>query len=147
MNTTHEIKFRISIVRNSPCSACFLTSKPFRIGGIDLFVFWLVSIVCPLLFISLNQYILYFLSNNRQFLSGNFFLTLDSFAVKKSFKANSSSAFQLTSTNCTLFGNCSFDDAIVALAHLVAKHPTFSILSSRVSTHNYRRAAEKISLR
>ena len=75
------------------------------------------------------------------------FLTLDSFAVKKSFKANSSSAFQLTSTNCTLFGNCSFDDAIVALAHLVAKHPTFSILSSRVSTHNYRRAAEKISLR
>ena len=76
-----------------------------------------------------------------------FFLTLDSFAVKKSFKANSSSAFQLTSTNCTLFGNCSFDDAIVALAHLVAKHPTFSILSSRVSAHNYRRAAEKISLR
>ena len=89
----------------------------------------------------------FFLSNNRQFLSGNFFLTLDSFAVKKSFKANSSSAFQLTSTNYTLFGNCSFDDAIVALAHLVAKHPTFSILSSRVSTHNYRRAAEKISLR
>ena len=75
-----------------------------------------------------------------------FFLTLDSFAVKKSFKANSSSAFQLTSTNCTLFGNCSFDDAIVALAHLVAKDPTFSILSSRFSTHNYRRAAEKISL-
>ena len=103
MNTTHEIKFRISIVRNSPCSACFLTSKPFRIGGIDLFVFWLVSIGCPLLFISLNQDILYFLSNNRQFLSGNFFLTLDSFAVKKSFKAKSSSAFQLTSTNCTYY--------------------------------------------
>ena len=103
MNTTHEIKFRISIVRNSPCSACFLTSKPFRIGGIDLFVFWLVSIGCPLLFISLNQDILYLLSNNRQFLSGNFFLTLDSFAVKKSFKANSSSAFQLTSTNCTYY--------------------------------------------
>ena len=101
MNTTHEIKFRISIVRNSPCSACFLTSKPFRIGGIDLFVFWLVSIGCPLLFINLNHDILYLLSNNRQFLSGNFFLTLDSFAVKKSFKANSSSAFQLTSTNCT----------------------------------------------
>ena len=103
MNTTHEIKFRISIVHNGPCSACFLTSKPFRIGGIDLFVFWLVSIGCPLLFISLNQDILYFLSNNRQFLSGNFFLTLDSFAVKKSFKANSSSAFQLTSTNCTYY--------------------------------------------
>ena len=46
-----------------------------------------------------------------------------------------------------MFGNCSFDDAIVALVHLVAKHPTFSILSSRFSTHNYRRAAEKISLR
>ena len=136
----------ISIVRNSPCSACFLTSKPFRIGGIDLFVFWLVSIGCPLLFISLNQDIFYLLSNNMQFLSGNFFLTLDSFAVKKSFKANSSSAFQLTSTNCTLFGNCSFDDTIIALAHLVAKHPTFSILLSRVSAHNYRRAAEKISL-
>ena len=103
MNTTHEIKFRIRIVHNGPCSACFLTSKPFRIGGMDLFVFWLVSIGCPLLFINLNQDILYLLSNNRQFLSGNFFLTLDSFAVKKSVKANSSSAFQLTSTNCTYY--------------------------------------------
>ena len=39
-----------------------------------------------------------------------------------------------------MFGNCSFDDAFVALVHLVAKHPTFSILSSRFSPHNYRRA-------
>ena len=142
MNTTHEIKFRISIVRNSPCSACFLTSKPFRIGGIDLFVF---SMGCPLLFINLNQDILFFVKQQAVPI-WQFFLTLDSFAVKKSFKAKSSSAFQLTSTNCTLFGNCSFDDAIVALVHLVPKHPTFSILSSRVSAHNYRRAAEKISI-
>ena len=39
-----------------------------------------------------------------------------------------------------MFGNYSFDDAFVALVHLVAKHPTFSILSSRFSPHNYRRA-------
>ena len=39
-----------------------------------------------------------------------------------------------------MFGNCFFDDAFVALVHLVAKHPTFSILSSRFSPHNYRRA-------
>ena len=35
-----------------------------------------------------------------------------------------------------MFGNCSFDDAIVALVHFVAKNPTLSILSSRFSTHN-----------
>ena len=46
-----------------------------------------------------------------------------------------------------MFENCSFDDAVVALVHLVAKNPTFLILSSRFSIHNYRRAAEKISLR
>ena len=39
-----------------------------------------------------------------------------------------------------MFGNCFFDDAFVALVHLVAKHPTFSILSSRFSPYNYRRA-------
>ena len=108
-----------------------------------MFVF---SIGCPLLFINLNQDILFFVKQQAVPI-WQFFLTLDSFAVKKSFKANSSSAFQLTSTNYTLFGNCSFDDAIVALAHLVAKDPTFSILSNRFSTHNYRRAAEEISLR
>ena len=26
-----------------------------------------------------------------------------------------------------MFENCSFDDAVVALVHLVAKNPTFSI--------------------
>ena len=35
-----------------------------------------------------------------------------------------------------MFGNCSFDDAFVALVHLVGKHPTFSILSSRFSPHH-----------
>ena len=44
------------MVRNSPCSVCFLTSKPFRIGGIDLFVVCLVSIGCSLLFISFYQF-------------------------------------------------------------------------------------------
>ena len=43
-----------------------------------------------------------------------------------------------------MFGNCSFDDAIVALVHFVAKHPTLSILSSRFSTHNYRHATEPL---
>ena len=37
------------MVCNSPCSVCFLTSKPFRPGGIDLFVVCLVSIGCSLL--------------------------------------------------------------------------------------------------
>ena len=45
-----------------------------------------------------------------------------------------------------MFGNCSFDDAIVASVHLVAKHPTFSILLSRFSTHNYRRATERLKI-
>ena len=103
MNTTHAIKYRISIVHNGPCSACFFTSKPFRIGGIELFVFWLVSIGFPLLFISLNQDIFYLLSNNREFLSGNFFFNLRQLCCEESVKANSSSAFQLTSTNCTYY--------------------------------------------
>ena len=34
-----------------------------------------------------------------------------------------------------MFGKCSFDDAIVALIHLVSKYPTSLILSSRFSTH------------
>ena len=45
-----------------------------------------------------------------------------------------------------MFGNCSFDDAIVALVHLVAKDPTFSILASRFSTHNYRRNELALSI-
>ena len=51
------------------------------------------------------QWIPYLLSNNRQFLCGNFsfFVILDSFAMKKSIKANSISAFQLTSTKCTYY--------------------------------------------
>ena len=68
--------------------------------------------------------------------------------MKKSVKANSISVFQLTNTKCTImFGNCSLDDAIVALVHFVAKQPTLSILSSRFSTHNYRHATEKMFLR
>ena len=38
------------MVRNSSCSVCFLTSKPFRPGGVELFVVCLVSIDCSPLF-------------------------------------------------------------------------------------------------
>ena len=38
------------MVRNSPCSVYFLTSKPFLPSGIDLFVVCLVSIGSSLLF-------------------------------------------------------------------------------------------------
>ena len=38
------------MVRNSPCSVCFLTSKPLRPGRIELFVVCLVSIGCSLSF-------------------------------------------------------------------------------------------------
>ena len=38
------------MVRNSLCSGCFLTSKPFRPGGVELFVVCLVSIDCSPLF-------------------------------------------------------------------------------------------------
>ena len=78
-------------------------------------------------------------SNNTEFLSGKFFVVLDSFAVKKSVKPTVVQLFNQRVQNALImFENCSFDDAIVALVHVVAKHPTFSILSSRFSTHNYR---------
>ena len=38
------------MIRNSPCSVCFLTSKPFRPSGVELFVVCLVSIDCSPLF-------------------------------------------------------------------------------------------------
>ena len=44
------------MVRNSPCSVYFLTSKPFLPSGIDLFVVCLVSIGSSLLFISFYQF-------------------------------------------------------------------------------------------
>ena len=44
------------MVRNSPCSVCFLTSKPLRPGRIELFVVCLVSIGCSLLFLHVSYY-------------------------------------------------------------------------------------------
>ena len=51
------------MVRNSPCSVCFLTLKPFRLGGKDLFVVCLVSMGWSLL---VNKFLPNFLKTNSK---------------------------------------------------------------------------------
>ena len=51
------------MVRNSPCSVCFLTLKPFRLGGKDLFVVCLVSMGWSLL---VNKFLPNLLKTNSE---------------------------------------------------------------------------------
>ena len=66
------------MVRNSPCSVCFLTSKPFRPGGVELFVVCLVSTDCSRLF---YKFLANFFKKNSKNKLRNTDLCFDNFLV------------------------------------------------------------------
>ena len=75
------------MVRNSPCSVCFLTLKPFRPGGKDLFVVCLVSMGWSLWsgFYSKEDFLVALTLCSRPIFRA-LFQTYGTWAVKKSVK-------------------------------------------------------------